>query len=49
MPGRRTLSSAIALVLCIGSLATGEGRLAHIFQDNMVLQRDVHRSGLGLG
>jgi sialate O-acetylesterase len=41
MSRKLTLSSTIALVLCIGSLAAGEARLAHVFQDNMVLQRDV--------
>ena len=41
MSRKLTLSSVIALVLCIGSLAAGEARLAHIFQDNMVLQRDA--------
>jgi sialate O-acetylesterase len=39
--GKLTLSGAITSALCIGSLAAGEARLAYVFQDNMVLQRDV--------
>ncbi len=41
MSRKRPLFSVIAFVLCIGSLAAGEMRLAQIFQDNMVLQRDA--------
>jgi hypothetical protein len=40
MSRRLTLSSVIALVLCVAALAAGEVRLAHNFQDNMVLQQE---------
>ncbi len=42
MSEERTLSGAMVLMLCIvSSSVADEAKLAHIFQDNMVLQRDV--------